>query len=212
MSSWTVTVYRKGAAIIVSYSTSVATQVYQGAAGFQTQVEGLVSDIYLGGLTLAPVSYDYTYKLGFQRNLDYVMFSGDTAQRYGGGIHSHKPQQFMPPSTAWLAFSTTDTGAMLTLPAQMKSCDCTAVTAMDLDNDQYQLYNVARTTDAPVPDNVPATDLALVVSNDKFNIVEWYDPASLVPDAIIVRKTLLKLKRDVPTPTPSPTPAPSPTP
>lgn len=192
---WTVTVYRRGAAVVISWSGVTSVMMFNGPAGhaqFVNQPEDLVSDTTLGA-NLQPIAYGYTYKLGFERSYSGVVFSKDGAE--GLGRRRGGKAQLIAPSTAWVGLSPSDVGSLAALPAELSGCSCTAASVADLDSSKIALYNITKPADLARPADVPDADMPIVFSGEK-QITEWYDPQTLLPDYIAVQGGItLHLKR-----------------
>jgi hypothetical protein len=193
-----VTVYRKNGVIVVSYTTSTTVDQWvrqaNGAMQLSPQGASQVCDITMSAL-LTPVGYSFTVVQGFQRQITFANFNG-TKVTEGGFRGRPSGADLIPPSTAWVTFSVSDFGSYFALPVELRNFTSGSVSAFDLDYTRPVLYSVDRPADLARPDGVPAADLPLHLASGKFEITEWYDPVSFMPD-IITTKPGTTYKRKV---------------
>lgn len=181
----TVTISRKGDAIVVAWSGKRSAFI-PADASVQVQYPDpsvTVSSETTLGSALAISSYSYTWKQGLVRSAPYTFyFNGSQAKTN----RLKQALEALEPSTSWIGLSPYDPGALVALPAQVRGCNCVMATAADIDNSRRAFYFISTNANGATPPGVPSGDLPLEIHCDAYQVIEWYDAKTMVPDYIHV--------------------------
>lgn len=176
-----------------SGSSTLTVRTVGDTTTIQENANGAINNIQVAGevtlnlgADLVPTVYDGSYDSGVQHSVITVTVSRTSALLVGtttGGAQMAFPLK--PPATHVVIIEPGLMAGLFALPAQMKAWQYDPILAVAPSIAKSLTYELDTTAKPQRPDGVPAQDTQITFGGDlAFTI--WYDPATYVPDAVVV--------------------------
>lgn len=149
------------------------------------------------GPDLAPMRYAGSYRTGGQSPTVNVALTPTAATIVGGFGGSPRTLALVPNTRHFVVIEPALLAGLFALPAQLHAWGDSPVTWIAPITAQEQSIAKDSENPAPRPSSVPAQDVALAVRG-QIPVTIWYDPATLVPDEVIVPSQNAVLTRERP--------------
>lgn len=146
---------------------------------------------------LAPVSYEGSYHMPGQNPTVTVSVTGRTATVSGTLMSQTQGAAMLPGTEHFVVVEPGLLAGLFVLPAQLDAWRESSVTWITPTSAQAQLLTIDPNATAPRPAGVPAKDVLLSIERPLI-VTIWYDPATLVPDEVIVPSQSATLTRERP--------------
>ena len=149
------------------------------------------------GPDLAPTRYAGSYRTGGQSPTVSVALTPTSATIVGGFGGSSRTLALVPNTRHFVVIEPALLAGLFALPAQLQAWGDSPVTWIAPITGQEK--SIAKDSENPAgrPSSVPAQDVALAVRGE-IPVTIWYDPATLVPDEVIVPSQNAVLTRERP--------------
>jgi hypothetical protein len=174
--SWSVTVSSSGG----------STQLQENSAATIAGMQLSASATLALGPDLAPTRYDGHYRTPTQSPNVSVAVTGNSATVVGALGGSPQQIALSPNTQHFVVIEPGLLAGLFALPAQLNSWKESSVTWIMPATGQAQALSTTNATPAPTrPAGVPTQDVSLSIDRPT-ELTIWYDPATLVPDEILV--------------------------
>lgn len=146
---------------------------------------------------LAPITYEGSYRVPGQNPTVTVSVTGGTATVSGTLTSQTQRVDLLPNTQHFVVVEPGLLAGLFVLPAQLNAWKESSVTWITPTSAQAQLLTTNPNATAPRPAGVPAKDVLLSIERPLI-VTIWYDPATLVPDEVIVPSQSATLTRERP--------------
>jgi hypothetical protein len=146
---------------------------------------------------LSPVRYEGSYHVPGQNPTVTVTVTGGTATVSGTLMAQTQRVGLLPNTQHFVVVEPGLLAGLFVLPAQVNAWKESAVTWITPTSAQAQLLTTNPNATTPRPPGVPANDVLLSIERP-LPVTIWYDPATLVPDKVIVPSQNATLTRERP--------------
>lgn len=175
-----------GSSTLTVKTDGAATQIQESASGSTGGLDFAGDASLVLGPNLAPTQYDGNYRLAGQQSKVDVSLTPTTAtveSTFGGD--RKQTYALDPNGKHFVVIEPGLLAGIFALPAQMQAWQGSAVTALAPGMGREEPLAPHSGTPAARPSGVPANDVALDVGGP-LPFTVWYDPATLVPDVILL--------------------------
>ena len=164
------------------------------SASFQGMQVAATASLVLGP-DFAPTRYSGSYRTAGQSPTVSVALTATSATVVGGFVGSARTLALAPNTHHFVVIEPALLAGLFALPAQLQAWGDSPVTWIAPITGQEQ--SIAKDSRNPAlrPSSVPAQDVALAVRS-QVPVTIWYDPATLVPDEVIVPSENAVLTRE----------------
>ncbi|MBV9333018.1 MAG: hypothetical protein JO146_03345 [Candidatus Eremiobacteraeota bacterium] len=149
------------------------------------------------GADLAPLRYEGSYHTPGQNPSVTVTVSGGYATVSGTLMNGTQRVGLLPNTQHFVVVEPGLLAGLFALPAQLGAWQESAVTWLTPTSAQAQLLTINPKASIPRPRGVPGSDALLSIERPLV-VTIWYDPATLVPDEVIVPSQSATLTRERP--------------
>jgi len=146
---------------------------------------------------LTPVRYEGSYHMPGQNPTVTVTVAGASATISGTLTNATQRVGLQPNTQHFVVVEPGLLAGLFVLPAQVNAWKVSALTWITPTSAQAQLLTIDPNATAPRPNGVPRND-ALLSIEQPIAVTIWYDPATLVPDQLIVPSQSATLTRERP--------------